>query len=91
MQRIVHRRSKSIQHHIENKSITKVAVKTQTKTVRVKFDQLDKLMNLVDELVINKIALLQVTAENQLLSSFTKEIQKSSEALSATLSIGTGK
>jgi hypothetical protein len=48
-------------------------------------------MNLVAELVINKIALVQVTAENQLLSSFTKEIQKSSEALSATLSIGTGK
>ena len=46
-------------------------------------------MNLVDELVINKIALLQVTAENQLLSSVTKEIQKSSEALSAALSAGT--
>jgi len=33
-----------------------------TQTIRVKFDQLDKLMNWVGELVINKIALLQVTA-----------------------------
>ena len=50
---------------VENKAVTKVAVETQTaQTVRVKFDQLDKLMNLVGELVINKIALLQVTADN---------------------------
>ena len=50
---------------IENKAVTKVAVDTQTnQTVRVKFDQLDKLMNLVGELVINKIALLQVTAND---------------------------
>ncbi len=34
-------------------------------TVRVKFEQLDKLMNWVGELVINKIALLQVTSENR--------------------------
>ncbi len=33
-------------------------------TVRVKFEQLDMIMNLVGELVINKIALLQVTAGN---------------------------
>jgi len=33
-------------------------------TVRVKFEQLDKIMNLVGELVINKIALLQVTSDN---------------------------
>jgi two-component system chemotaxis sensor kinase CheA len=32
-------------------------------TVRVKFEQLDKIMNLVGELVINKIALLQVTSD----------------------------
>lgn len=50
---------------VENNSIIKVAVDTQSnQTVRVKFDQLDKLMNLVGELVINKIALLQVTADN---------------------------
>ena len=50
---------------IENKAVAKIAVETQTaQTVRVKFDQLDKLMNLVGELVINKIALLQVTADN---------------------------
>lgn len=49
---------------IENKAITKVALETQTAhTVRVKFEQLDKLMNLVGELVINKIALLQITAD----------------------------
>jgi chemotaxis protein histidine kinase CheA len=49
---------------VENKAVTKVAVDTQTaQTVRVKFDQLDQLMNLVGELVINKIALLQVTAD----------------------------
>jgi two-component system chemotaxis sensor kinase CheA len=33
-------------------------------TVRVKFEQLDKIMNLVGELVINKIALLQLTSDN---------------------------
>lgn len=33
-------------------------------TVRVKFEQLDKIMNLVGELVINKIALLQVTTDD---------------------------
>ncbi len=50
---------------VENKAVTKVAAETQTaQTVRVKFDQLDKLMNLVGELVINKIALLQVTSDN---------------------------
>ena len=32
-------------------------------TVRVKFEQLDNIMNLVGELVINKIALLQVTSD----------------------------
>ncbi|MCW4046975.1 MAG: chemotaxis protein CheA [Candidatus Bathyarchaeota archaeon] len=35
-----------------------------SQTVRVKFEQLDKIMNLVGELVISKIALLQVTADN---------------------------
>ena len=33
-------------------------------TVRVKFEQLDKIMNLVGELVINKIALLQMASDN---------------------------
>jgi two-component system chemotaxis sensor kinase CheA len=33
-------------------------------TVRVRFEQLDKIMNLVGELVINKIALLQVTSDD---------------------------
>ncbi|MCW4003127.1 MAG: chemotaxis protein CheA [Candidatus Bathyarchaeota archaeon] len=49
---------------IENKSISRVVADTHSaQTVRVKFDQLDKLMNLVGELVINKIALLQVTSD----------------------------
>jgi two-component system chemotaxis sensor kinase CheA len=34
-------------------------------TVRVKFEQLDKLMNWVGELVISKIALLQVASDNK--------------------------
>lgn len=34
-------------------------------TVRVKFEQLDKIMNLVGELVINKIALLQLTSDDR--------------------------
>ncbi|MGB9841948.1 MAG: chemotaxis protein CheW [Candidatus Bathyarchaeales archaeon] len=36
-----------------------------TQTVRVKFEQLDKIMNLVGELVINKIALLQLISDNR--------------------------
>ncbi len=47
-------------------------------TVRVKFDQLDKLMNWVGELVINKIALLQVTADsrNEGLKRITENIDR---------------
>jgi len=49
---------------IENKKVSRVVADTHSaQTVRVKFDQLDKLMNLVGELVINKIALLQVTSD----------------------------
>lgn len=48
----------------ENKSANRLVADTHSaQTVRVKFDQLDKLMNLVGELVINKIALLQVTTD----------------------------
>lgn len=36
-----------------------------TQTVRVRFDQLDNLINLVGELVINKIALMQISTENK--------------------------
>jgi two-component system chemotaxis sensor kinase CheA len=69
---------------LENKSVTKVAVDTQTaNTVRVKFDQLDKLMNLVGELVINKIALLQVTTDNQLCG--LKRITENIDRLTADL------
>jgi two-component system, chemotaxis family, sensor kinase CheA len=50
----------------ENKKAAKVTVDQQSsQTVRVKFDQLDKLMNWVGELVINKIALLQITADSR--------------------------
>ena len=47
-------------------------------TVRVKFEQLDKLMNWVGELVINKIALLQVTADsrNEGLKRITENIDR---------------
>ena len=70
---------------VENKSVTKVAVDTQTaQTVRVKFDQLDKLMNLVGELVINKIALLQVTADN-LSCDGLKRITENIDRLTADL------
>ncbi|MGD6851455.1 MAG: chemotaxis protein CheW [Candidatus Bathyarchaeia archaeon] len=70
---------------VENKTITKVAVDTQTaQTVRVKFDQLDKLMNLVGELVINKIALLQVTAENNSCDGL-KRITENIDRLTADL------
>jgi two-component system chemotaxis sensor kinase CheA len=69
---------------VENKAVTKVAVETQTaQTVRVKFDQLDKLMNLVGELVINKIALLQVTAENH--SDSLRRITENIDRLTADL------
>ena len=70
---------------VENKAVTKVAVDTQTaQTVRVKFDQLDKLMNLVGELVINKIALLQVTADNHH-SDGLKRITENIDRLTADL------
>ncbi len=69
---------------IENKSVTKVVVDTQSnQTVRVKFDQLDKLMNLVGELVINKIALLQVTADNH--GDSLKRVTENIDRLTADL------
>ena len=46
----------------ENKSKPVMDAKT-AQTVRVHFEQLDELMNLTGELVINKIALLQMTTE----------------------------
>lgn len=64
---------------IENKKIVKVLPEQQaTQTVRVKFDQLDKLMNWVGELVINKIALLQVTTDmrNDSLKRITENIDR---------------
>ncbi|MGO8807310.1 MAG: chemotaxis protein CheW [Candidatus Bathyarchaeia archaeon] len=64
---------------IEDKKITKVCVDSQsTQTVRVKFDQLDKLMNWVGELVINKIALLQMTLDssNESLKHITENIDR---------------
>jgi two-component system chemotaxis sensor kinase CheA len=50
------------QAHEETKS---VADTRSTQTVRVHFDQLDKLMNLVGELIINKIGLNQISTEAQ--------------------------
>ncbi len=64
---------------IENGKITKVLADVQSaQTVRVKFEQLDKLMNWVGELVINKIALLQVTVDsrNEGLKRITENIDR---------------
>lgn len=64
---------------VEDKKITKILVDSQsTQTVRVKFDQLDKLMNWVGELVINKIALLQLTGDsrNESLKRITENIDR---------------
>lgn len=54
-----------------------------TQTVRVKFDQLDKLMNWVGELVINKIALLQVTVDSR--NDGLKRITENIDRLTADL------
>lgn len=73
---------------VENKAVIKVTTtETQTaaQTVRVKFDQLDKLMNLVGELVINKIALLQVTADNHNTGDGLKRITENIDRLTADL------
>jgi two-component system chemotaxis sensor kinase CheA len=64
---------------VEDKKITKICVdSSSTQTVRVKFDQLDKLMNWVGELVINKIALLQLTVDsrNESLKHITENIDR---------------
>lgn len=64
---------------IEDGRVTKVLSDVQsTQTVRVKFDQLDKLMNWVGELVINKIALLQATSDvrNDGLKRITENIDR---------------
>ncbi|MCX8150999.1 MAG: chemotaxis protein CheA [Candidatus Bathyarchaeota archaeon] len=64
---------------IENGKVTKVLSDVHSaQTVRVKFDQLDKLMNWVGELVINKIALLQATADikNDGLKRITENIDR---------------
>jgi len=69
---------------IDNGKVTKVLPDAQsTQTVRVKFDQLDKLMNWVGELVINKIALLQVTADNR--NEGLKRITENIDRLTADL------
>ncbi len=69
---------------VEDKKITKILPDQQTtQTVRVKFDQLDKLMNWVGELVINKIALLQVTADSR--NDSLKRITENIDRLTADL------
>ncbi len=69
---------------VENKKITKILSDQQaTQTVRVKFDQLDKLMNWVGELVINKIALLQVTTDSR--NDSLKRITENIDRLTADL------
>ena len=55
----------------------------QLKQSGSKFEQLDKLMNWVGELVINKIALLQVTADNR--NESLKRITENIDRLTADL------
>jgi len=70
--------------NVENKKVVKDLVDPQaTQTVRVKFEQLDKLMNWVGELVINKIALLQVTADSR--NDSLKRITENIDRLTADL------
>ena len=64
----------------ESKSFVDVK---SAQTVRVKFEQLDKLMNWVGELVINKIALLQVTADSR--NEALKRIAENIDRLTADL------
>ncbi len=54
-------------------------------TIRVKFDHLDNLMNWVGELVINKIALLQVTADSRNGNEGLKRITENIDRLTADL------
>jgi two-component system chemotaxis sensor kinase CheA len=69
---------------VENKKVLKILPDQQaTQTVRVKFDQLDKLMNWVGELVINKIALLQVTSDSR--NDSLKRITENIDRLTADL------
>ena len=69
---------------IDKTGVTKVIIDVQTnQTVRVKLDQLDKLMNLVGELVINKVALLQVTADNH--GDSLKRVTENIDRLTADL------
>jgi two-component system, chemotaxis family, sensor kinase CheA len=69
---------------IDNGKVTKVLSEVQSaQTVRVKFDHLDRLMNWVGELVINKIALLQVTADNH--NEGLKRITENIDRLTADL------
>lgn len=69
---------------VEGKKITRILTESQSaQTVRVKFDQLDKLMNWVGELVINKIALLQVTSDSQ--NDSLRHITKNIDRLTADL------
>jgi two-component system, chemotaxis family, sensor kinase CheA len=62
----------------QNDDTKLVADARSAQTIRVKFDQLDKLMNWVGELVINKIALMQVTADskNEGLKRITENIDR---------------
>lgn len=62
----------------QNENVKIVNDMHSVQTVRVKFEQLDKLMNWVGELVINKIALLQVTTDskNEALKRITENIDR---------------
>ena len=76
---VPHQEVKATSNSCQQNDDTKlVADARSAQTIRVKFDQLDKLMNWVGELVINKIALLQVTADskNEGLKRITENIDR---------------
>lgn len=74
-----HKETKTASANCQQSEEAKVVTEAKSaQTIRVKFDQLDKLMNWVGELVINKIALLQVTADskNEGLKRITENIDR---------------
>ena len=76
---VPHQEVKSTSNSCQQNDDTKLVTDARSaQTIRVKFDQLDKLMNWVGELVINKIALLQVTADskNEGLKRITENIDR---------------
>ncbi|WP_299865987.1 chemotaxis protein CheA [uncultured Hoeflea sp.] len=89
------RAAKAIAAEAEKKEITVAAVPTAPQTIRVDLDRVDRLINLVGELVINQAMLAQSVVENESgstsainlgleeLQQLTREIQDSVMAIRA--------